>query len=180
MSVPVPALVRSPDMFDRFVFEDKNVFTTNDWTPTLTAVHAAETFEEQRFALTAALINVGARYFGLSDANKGRFRPYIPHIGVEARFSIQDGEASMAYIRMADVAIGYQTPNAAQPNIAYAVVDNIGGGTYHNVIHDPAEEIGTMEKDMGLATVRALSGFLSDRYPGFELERKLVESGVPL
>lgn len=160
----------------RYVFGDKKVaFPYERWVPTLADIDRAQTFGEQRERLAEAIIGVAGSYKGLVPASDARLDYWAS--GITARFKGMnegDGNLRLTYLAIGSVGrIGYQTPDEDCPNPAFAVVD-AQRDEYHRVARDPTEKLEAVEQNLGLRALSVLATELDNRFPGFDLQKKLT------
>jgi hypothetical protein len=179
MPLVIPPLVQTETRYGtRYVFRDRDAFPYDEWVPSLVDIHSARNYGQQHDALTKAIIGASASRHGLGPASKSRISPVdLKHLRARFHFIEGDEQPKLTHLQVGHIAIGYLTASELTPNRSFAVLDgDEEGAAFHEIIpkaEKPLSEAGT---SLGLISVSALMNDLADRYPGFDLPRKLEDA----
>ncbi|HUD06296.1 MAG TPA: hypothetical protein VMR34_00245 [Candidatus Saccharimonadales bacterium] len=164
-------------------FRDDDSFSSQEWISTLLGVYLAKNIGRQKYALTTAIVKVGASGHGLVRTNNQKLEYVSQTPGLEARFrwtELDNVDPKLAFIRTVGVmgriaSIGYRNPTGRGYNTSFAVADS---EDYHKVSRGEGGGIGEVEFEVGLAAVTSLAKALHSKDPGFEIFTKLEAAGV--
>lgn len=158
-----------------YLFKDRSAFGHEKWVPTLSDVYSAKTIGQQKDTLGFAIANVAAYYTGLREISRNRLEYHSHPLKARFKFTPEQNPApQLTYVTIGKVArIGYQTPDQATPNPAFAVID-IPGEDYRRIVRSHAEKLSDAERIVTTEVVQALAQDLDYIYPDLEIYQKLA------
>jgi len=176
MSRELPPLVKKPARAGyRYVFESSDDFPAEDWTSPLLGIHMAQTYGEQHWAISDAILRVAASGKGFRTMKKSRMRTI--DLDIEARFGLKYGIEipKLIYMQAGRLTVEYPSPGDLRPDPAFVILDGTNGENedIHEVVRDPDTPLSEEGIALSLITAGVLVSALHKRNPSFDLPHKL-------
>lgn len=171
----------------RYRFVDEDRFTPDLWVPTLSAIHNALTFGEQREALATAVVNTGASGKGLHPPSQSRRYnngkvTYPLAFGGNSLIDIRTPKPRLFYLSIGGISVKYNPQVDSSCQTPYALFKQGGGEFFDKAalreVFDADEELTAPDQTLSALVIGSLANDLDSRHPQVGIYIALNEAEV--